>query len=68
MVLRIDRNEADWGHQVAPSFFIGLDTPLFAKYGLNKERFFSQPGFTVGCSCSTPRDRSSGTIPSCDAP
>jgi peptide/nickel transport system substrate-binding protein len=47
MVLTIDRNQADWGHQVAPSFFIGLDKPLYAKYGINEERFFSQPGFTV---------------------
>ena len=47
MVLIIDHNQADWGHQVAPSFYIGLDTPLYAKYGLNKERFFTQPGFTV---------------------
>jgi len=47
MVLTIDRNEADWGHQVAPSFFIGLNPPPWWKYGVNKERFFSQPGFTV---------------------
>jgi peptide/nickel transport system substrate-binding protein len=47
MVLTIDRNEADWGHQVAPSFYIGLDRPLYAKYGFNEERFFTQPGFAV---------------------
>ena len=47
MVMRIDRNEADWGHQVAPSFFdpsLGAAVP---KYGINRERFFVKPGFTV---------------------
>lgn len=48
MVLKIDRNEADWGHQVAPSFFDpSLEKPLWWKYGINRERFFSKPGFTV---------------------
>ena len=42
------RNEADWGHQVAPSFFDpSLEKPLYSKYGVNRERFFVKPGFTV---------------------
>ena len=48
MVLKIDRNEADWGHQVGPSFFDpSLEKPLYSKYGVNHERFFVKPGFTV---------------------
>ena len=48
MVLKIDRNEADWGHQIAPSFFDrSFEKSLYAKYGINKERFFVEPGFTV---------------------
>ena len=48
LVLKIDRNEADWGHQVGPSFFDpSLEKPLYSKYGVNHERFFVKPGFTV---------------------
>ena len=48
MVMKIDRNEADWGHQVAASFFDpSFEKALWWKYGINRERFFSQTGFTV---------------------
>ena len=48
MVLAIDRSEADWGHQVAGSFYDpSITPPLWWKHGLNRERFFTQPGFTV---------------------
>jgi ABC-type transport system substrate-binding protein len=48
MVLKIDRNEADWGHQVAPSFFDPtILPPLWQRYGLDKDRFFVKPGFTA---------------------
>lgn len=48
MVLKIDRDEADWGHQVAAPFFDpSFEKPLWWKYGLNRERFFTMPGFTV---------------------
>ena len=47
MVMRIDRNDTDWGHQVAPSFFDVSLGPLYQKYGINRERFFVKPGFTV---------------------
>jgi peptide/nickel transport system substrate-binding protein len=48
MVLRIDRNEVDWGHQVAPSFYDpSIDPPLWWKHGLNRERFHTLPGFAV---------------------
>ncbi|HXV75271.1 MAG TPA: ABC transporter substrate-binding protein [Candidatus Polarisedimenticolaceae bacterium] len=48
MVLRIDRNEADWGHQVAGSFYDpSIQPPLWWKHGFNRERLYTQPGFTV---------------------
>jgi ABC-type transport system substrate-binding protein len=48
MVLKIERNEADWGHQVAPSFYDpSITPPLWWKHGFNRERLFTQPGFTV---------------------
>ena len=43
----VDRNEADWVHQVAPPFWDPSLGPLWRKHGVNHERFFSQPGFTV---------------------
>jgi peptide/nickel transport system substrate-binding protein len=48
MILSVDRNEADWGHQVSGSFYDpSIDPPLWWKHGFNRERLFSQPGFTV---------------------
>jgi peptide/nickel transport system substrate-binding protein len=48
MVLAVDRSDADWGHQVAGSFYDpSITPPLWWKHGLNRERFFTQPGFTV---------------------
>ncbi len=46
MVQRVDRGEADWGHTIAPQFFLP-PLNLTAKYGLNKERFFVRPGLTL---------------------
>jgi peptide/nickel transport system substrate-binding protein len=46
MVRRIDRNEADWGHTLAPVFAdpsLGLAT----KHGVNRNRFFVRPGLTL---------------------
>ena len=48
MVLKVDRNEADWGHQVAAPFFDpSFEKALWWKYGMNRERFFVKPGLTV---------------------
>ena len=46
MIENVERGEADWGHTLAASFFIP-PLNLMAKYGLNKERFFVQPGLTL---------------------
>lgn len=43
----VDRNEADWVHQVGGVFFDPSLGPLWWKHGFNQERFFVQPGFTV---------------------
>lgn len=46
MVRRIDRNEADWGHTLAP-IFTDPALGLAAKYGVNRDRFFVKPGLTL---------------------
>ena len=46
MIQRVDRGEADWGHTIAPQFFLP-PLNLVAKHGLNKERFFVRPGMTL---------------------
>ncbi len=43
----VDRNAADWVHQVGPPFFDPSLGPLWQKHGFNDERFFVEPGFTV---------------------
>jgi peptide/nickel transport system substrate-binding protein len=46
MIRRIDRNEADWGHTLAP-VFMDPTLGLAAKYGIDKDRFFVKPGLTL---------------------
>jgi len=46
MIRRIDRNEADWGHSLAP-VFMDPGLGLAAKYGINNDRFFVKPGLTL---------------------
>jgi peptide/nickel transport system substrate-binding protein len=46
MIRRIDRNEADWGHSLAP-IFMDPTLGLPAKYGINDDRFFVKPGLTL---------------------
>lgn len=47
MIQKVDRNEADWGHQVGGPFFDSSLGPLWQRYGFNKERFWVREGFTV---------------------
>ena len=47
MIRRIDRNEADWGHMIAPPFFSDPTLDLAAKYGVNRSRFWVKPGLTL---------------------
>lgn len=46
MIRRIDRNEADWGHSLAP-IFMDPALGLAAKHGIGKDRFFVEPGLTL---------------------
>jgi peptide/nickel transport system substrate-binding protein len=46
MVRRVDRGEADWGHNVAP-VFLDPALGLTAKYGINRSQFFLKPGLTL---------------------
>ncbi|HEU0304137.1 MAG TPA: ABC transporter substrate-binding protein [Gaiellaceae bacterium] len=46
MVRRIDRNEADWGHSLAP-VFTDPSLELVARHGVNRGRFFVKPGLTL---------------------
>jgi peptide/nickel transport system substrate-binding protein len=46
MVRRIDRGEADWGHNIAPAF-LDPSLGLVEKYGINRSRFFLEPGLTL---------------------
>ena len=46
MIQRIERGEADWGHNIAPAFLdpaLGLQE----KYGINRSQFFLKPGLTL---------------------
>jgi peptide/nickel transport system substrate-binding protein len=46
MIQRIERGEADWGHNLAPAFLdpaLGLEQ----KYGINRSQFFLTPGLTL---------------------
>jgi peptide/nickel transport system substrate-binding protein len=46
MIQRIERGEADWGHNLAPVFLdpaLGLEQ----KYGINRSQFFINPGLTL---------------------
>jgi peptide/nickel transport system substrate-binding protein len=46
MIQRIERGEADWGHNIAPAF---LDPALGLqhKYRVNRSQFFLKPGLTL---------------------
>jgi len=46
MVRRIDRGDADWGHNLAP-VFTDPSLGLIAKYGVNKSRLWFNPGLTL---------------------
>ena len=45
MVQRIDRGDADWGHNIA-GIFLDPSLGLVSKYGVNRSRFFL-PGLTL---------------------
>lgn len=49
MVRRVDRDEADWGHMLAPVYFSDPTLRLTAKYGINKPggEFFLKPGLAL---------------------
>ena len=68
MGLKIDRNEADWGHQVAPSFFDpSIETGSGGSMGSTASASSPSRASPSGCSCSTPRGHYPVTTPSCDA-
>jgi peptide/nickel transport system substrate-binding protein len=46
MIQRIERGEADWGHNVAP-VFLDPALGLVQKYGVNFSQFFLKPGLTL---------------------
>ncbi len=46
MIQRIERGEADWGHNVAP-VFLDPALGLRQKYGINRSQFFLKPGLTL---------------------
>ena len=46
MVQRIDRGDADWGHNIA-GIFLDPSLGLVSKYGVNRSRFFLKPGLTL---------------------
>lgn len=46
MIQRIDREEADWGYNLA-AVFLDPSLALVAKYGVNRSRFFLTPGLTL---------------------
>lgn len=46
MIQRIERGEADWGHNVAP-VFLDPALGLAQKYGVNRSQFFLKPGLTL---------------------
>jgi peptide/nickel transport system substrate-binding protein len=46
MIQRIERGEADWGHNVAP-VFLDPALGLQQKYGINRSQFFLKPGLTL---------------------
>ena len=46
MVQRIDRGDADWGHNLA-GVFLDPSLGLVSKYGVNGPRFFLKPGLTL---------------------
>ena len=43
---RVERGEADWSYVPAP-IYLDPSRGLARKYGLNKQRFFVRPGFTL---------------------
>ena len=43
---RVDRDEADWGHTLAPIYFDPA-LGLIEKYGINRSRLFLRPGLTL---------------------
>jgi peptide/nickel transport system substrate-binding protein len=45
-IRRIERGEADWTTNLMP-VFLAPQLGLVEKYGINRSRFFSQPGLTV---------------------
>jgi peptide/nickel transport system substrate-binding protein len=45
-IRRIERGEADWTTNVMP-VFLSSPVGLVAKYGINRGRFFSQPGLSL---------------------
>jgi peptide/nickel transport system substrate-binding protein len=46
MVQRIDRGDADWGHNIA-GVFLDPSLGLVSKYGVNRSRFSLKPGLTL---------------------
>lgn len=46
MVQRVERGDADWGHQLA-AIFLDSTLGLVPKYGVNGPRFFLKPGLTL---------------------
>jgi len=46
MVRRIQRGEADWGHNLAP-VFLDPALGLVSTYGINRSRFFLKPGLSL---------------------
>lgn len=46
MIQRIERGEADWGHNIAP-VFLDPALGLQQKYGINRSQFFLKPGLTL---------------------
>ena len=46
MLRRIDRDEADWGHMLAPPF-MDPTLGLVSKHGVNKTRLWMKPGLTL---------------------
>lgn len=52
---RIERGEADWGWALAPAYF-DPSRRLAARYGVNRSRFFVEPGWTIrGFALNTTR-------------
>jgi peptide/nickel transport system substrate-binding protein len=46
VVERVDRGEADWGYVTAGIYFLP-SLGIVQKYGINRNRFFVRPGFTL---------------------